>query len=90
MAAIVWGYAGLPPDQMSGRVMPNFQRALTTNVNDIEHTSFTGIDIVTIFFQSGATISSANAQVTAIEQTAPPLGRVAQALPLAGAAPHVA
>ena len=35
--AVVWQYTGLPPDQMSGRVMLQFQRALTTTVNDIEH-----------------------------------------------------
>ncbi|WP_295143621.1 efflux RND transporter permease subunit [uncultured Reyranella sp.] len=70
--AVVWQYTGLPPDQMSGRVMLNFQRALTTTVNDIEHiegTSYTGIGIVKIFFQPGVDISIANAQVTAISQT---------------------
>ena len=70
--AVVWGYTGLPPDQMSGRVMLNFQRALTTTVNDIEHiegTSYTGIGIVKVFFQPGVNISVANAQVTAIAQT---------------------
>lgn len=70
--AVVWSYTGLPPDQMSGRVMLNFQRALTTTVNDIEHiegTSYTGIGIVKIFFQPGTDINTANAQVTAISQT---------------------
>ena len=32
---VVWGYTGLPPDQMSGRIVTPFQRALTTTVNDI-------------------------------------------------------
>jgi CzcA family heavy metal efflux pump len=70
--AVVWNYTGLPPDQMSGRIMLNFQRALTTTVNDIEHiegTSYTGVGIVKIFFQPGTDISVANAQVTAIAQT---------------------
>ena len=70
--AVVWQYTGLPPDEMSGRVMLNFQRALTTTVNDIEHiegTSYTGVGIVKIFFQPGTNISIANAQVTAISQT---------------------
>jgi CzcA family heavy metal efflux pump len=70
--AVVWNYTGLPPDQMSGRIMLNFQRALTTTVNDIEHiegTSYTGVGIVKIFFQPGTNISVANAQVTAIAQT---------------------
>jgi multidrug efflux pump subunit AcrB len=70
--AVVWQYTGLPPDQMSGRVMLNFQRALTTTVNNIEHiegTSYTGVGIVKVFFQPGVDISIANAQVTAIAQT---------------------
>ena len=70
--AVVWQYTGLPPDQMSGRVMLHFQRSLTTTVNDIEHiegTSYTGVGIVKVFFQPGADISTANAQVTAISQT---------------------
>jgi len=70
--AVVWQYTGLPPDQMSGRVMLNFQRSLTTTVNDIEHiegTSYTGIGIVKVFFQPGTDIRTANAQVTAISQT---------------------
>ncbi len=52
--------------------MLNFQRALTTTVNDIEHiegTSYTGIGIVKVFFQPGTDIRTANAQVTAISQT---------------------
>jgi multidrug efflux pump subunit AcrB len=70
--AVVWTYTGLPPDEMSGRVMLNFQRALTTTVNDIEHiegTSYTGVGIVKVFFQPGVDINTANAQVTAIAQT---------------------
>ena len=70
--AVVWQYTGLPPDQMSGRVMLQFQRGLTTTVNDIEHiegTSYTGIGIVKVFFQPGTDIRTANAQVTAISQT---------------------
>ena len=49
-----------------------YQRALTTTVNDIAHieaTSLTGIGIVKVFFQPGADIRLANAQVTAISQT---------------------
>jgi multidrug efflux pump subunit AcrB len=70
--AVVWGYTGLPPDEMSGRVMLQFERALTTTVNNIEHieaTSYTGVGIVKVFFQPGTDISIANAQVTAIAQT---------------------
>ena len=70
--AVAWQYTGLPPDQMSGRITTQFERALTTTVNDIEHieaTSYTGFGIVKIFFQPSVNISTANAQVTAIAQT---------------------
>ena len=69
---VVWNYTGLPPDQMSGRIVTPFQRSLTTTVNDIEHivaNSYTGIGIVKIFFQPNVDIRTANAQVTAIAQT---------------------
>ena len=34
---VAWQYTGLPPDQMSGRIVTPYERALTTTVNDIEH-----------------------------------------------------
>jgi len=69
---VVWQYTGLPPDQMAGRIVTPFQRALTTTVNDIEHivaNSYNGVGIVKIFFQPNVDIRTANAQVTAISQT---------------------
>ncbi|UZE50561.1 efflux RND transporter permease subunit [Rhodopseudomonas sp. P2A-2r] len=69
---VIWGYTGLPPDQMAGRITTPFQRALTTTVNDIEHisaNSYAGFGIVKIFFQPNVDIRTANAQVTAISQT---------------------
>ncbi len=70
--SVVWQFTGMPPDQMSGRITTPFQRALTTTVNDIEHieaTSYNGVGVIKIFFQSYADIRTANAQVTAISQT---------------------
>ena len=70
--ATIWQYTGLPPAEMAGRMVTQFQRALTTTVNDIEHieaNSYTGVGIVKMFFQPGADIRTANAQVTAISQT---------------------
>jgi CzcA family heavy metal efflux pump len=70
--SVVWQYAGLPPDAMSGRIVTPYQRALTTTVNDIEHieaTAYTGFGIIKIFFQPNVDINTANAQVTAISQT---------------------
>jgi multidrug efflux pump subunit AcrB len=72
IVGVAWQYQGLPPDQMAGRVVTPFERALTTTVNDIEHieaSSYTTFGIVKIFFHPTVNIATANAQVTAISQT---------------------
>jgi multidrug efflux pump subunit AcrB len=69
---VAFQYTVLPPDQMSGRVITPFERALTTTVNDIEHiesNSYTTFGVVKIYFHSSVNIATANAQVTAIAQT---------------------
>jgi CzcA family heavy metal efflux pump len=69
--SVVWNYSGLAPDEMERRVVTNYERALTTTVNDIEHIesqSLTGVAVLKIFFQPGASIEAATAQVTAISQ----------------------
>jgi multidrug efflux pump subunit AcrB len=70
--AIVWQYGGLPPEEMEMRFTGNFERALTTTVNGIEHIesqSLYGVSVTKVFFQPGTKIEMANAQVTAISQT---------------------
>src|SRR5712672_3710472 len=70
--AVIWQYTGLPPDQMAGRMTTQFQRALTTTVNDIEHieaNSYNTISITKVFFQPNVDIRIANAQITAVSQT---------------------
>jgi multidrug efflux pump subunit AcrB len=70
--AVAWQYTGMPPDQMAGRMITPFEKALTTTVNDIEHieaSSYTTFGIVKIFFHPNVNIATANAQVTAISQT---------------------
>ena len=72
VVAVVWTYNGLPPDDMSGRVVYYFERSVTTQVNDIEHMesqSLTGYGVIKIFFQRGVNINAALAQVTAAAQT---------------------
>src|SRR3954467_9553260 len=56
---VVWNYTGLQPDEMERRIVTNYERALTTTVNDIEHIesqSLTGVAVIKIFFQPGAGI----------------------------------
>ncbi|HEX4021338.1 MAG TPA: efflux RND transporter permease subunit [Acidobacteriaceae bacterium] len=72
VVSIVWGYTGLSPDQMSTRITANFERALTTTVNNIEHIesqSLTGISVIKVFFHPGTDINAGLSQITAIGQT---------------------
>ena len=68
----VWTYNGLPPDDMSGRVIYYYERTLSAQVNDIQHIesqSLPGYGVVKIFFQPKVKIEAALAQVTAASQT---------------------
>ena len=72
VVGVAFQYTGLSPDEMAGRIVTPYERALTTTVNDIEHiesTSIPGMGIEKIYFQPDADIRLANAQVTAISQT---------------------
>lgn len=68
----VWSYNGISPDEMAGRIVTTYERALSTTVNNVEHIesqSLNGLGIVKIYFQPGTNVAVANAQVTAISQT---------------------
>jgi multidrug efflux pump subunit AcrB len=70
--AVAFQYQGLPADQMAGRIITPFERALTTTVNDIEHfeaNSYSTFGVVKIYFHPSVNIAAANAQVTAISQS---------------------
>ena len=72
VVAIIWGYTGLSPEDMSNRIIYGFERSITTTVNDIEHIesqSLTGISIVKVFFQPNADVTAAMAEITAVAQT---------------------
>jgi len=72
VVAVVWTYNGLPPDDMSGRVVYYYERALSAQVNDIEHIesqSLPGYGVVKVFFQPTVNINAALAQITAASQT---------------------
>jgi CzcA family heavy metal efflux pump len=69
--AVAWSYTGLDPEQMEGRITSVYERSLTTLVDNIEHiqsTSYNGLSVVKIFLQPGASLDTANAQVTAASQ----------------------
>src|SRR5689334_6697086 len=52
--SVIFNYGGLPPEEMEKRIVSNFERFVTTTVNDIEHTesqSLTGVAVLKIYFQ---------------------------------------
>jgi multidrug efflux pump subunit AcrB len=69
--AAAFNYIGLSAQEMEQRITSIYERSLTTTVNDIEHIesqSINGRAIIKIFFQPGADVKSAVAEVTAISQ----------------------
>src|ERR1700677_4785503 len=72
VVATVWGFTGLPPDEMAERITATYERSLTITVNDIEHIesqSLSGTAVVKTFFQPSVRPDMAMAQTTAIAQT---------------------
>jgi multidrug efflux pump subunit AcrB len=71
VVSVIWNYTGLSPEEMSNRIVFNYERSLTTTVNDIDHIesqSLAGIAVVKVFFHQGVQVANAIAQVTAISQ----------------------
>src|SRR5258706_2235939 len=69
--SIIWNYNGLSAQEMGQRISATNERVLTTTVNDIEHIesqSLAGVSVIKVFFQPGANIPTAIAQVTSVEQ----------------------
>ena len=72
VVTIVWTYGGLTPTEMEGRIVTVCERALTTTVNDIEHSeseSYQGVSVIKVYFQPTVKVELAVAQVTSIVQT---------------------
>src|SRR6266550_4187613 len=70
--AVAWQFTGLNPEEMEGRITTQYERILTTTVDNIEHiesTTVNGQAMVKIFLQPNAHLDTANAQVTAVSQT---------------------
>ncbi len=72
VVSVVWNYTGLSPEEMTGRITSNFERALTTTVDNVEHIesqTLVGISVVKIYFHPGTDVAAGVAQTTAIAQT---------------------
>jgi CzcA family heavy metal efflux pump len=71
VVAIGWTYTGLSPEELEGRLTSPYEKALTTLVDNIQHiesTTYNGTAVVKVFLQPGASLDTANAQVTAASQ----------------------
>src|SRR5215469_9929084 len=72
VVSVAWVYTGLNPEELEGRITAPYEKVLTTLVDNIEHiesTTYNGTAVVKIFLQPGASLDTANAQVTAASQT---------------------
>src|SRR5580658_7558780 len=68
--SVIYQYNGLSPEEMANRVVTQFERGVTTSVNDIEHIesqSYNGVAVIRIYFHPGARIELA--QVVANAQS---------------------
>jgi multidrug efflux pump subunit AcrB len=72
VVSVIWSYNGLPPEEMERRFATVYERSVSTTVNDIEHIesqSVSGVSVIKVFFQPGAKIEAAVAQMAAVSQT---------------------
>lgn len=68
VVSIVWSYNGFSAEDMAHRIASPYERALSSDVDDIEHIesqSLNGVSVIKVFFHPGADISRAVAQAAA-------------------------
>ncbi|WP_158821591.1 efflux RND transporter permease subunit [Granulicella sp. S156] len=71
VVSIAWQYTGLNPEELEGRLTTPYEKVLTTLVDNIEHiesTTINGQAIIKIYLQPGASLDTANAQVSAASE----------------------
>src|ERR1700680_4046905 len=69
---VVWNYPGLSAFDVERRMVFISERAYSTTVNGIEHIeseSMLGVGLLKVYFQPGADIASAIAQINAVSET---------------------
>src|SRR5437660_4228405 len=72
VVAVVWNYPGLSAEDMERRVVLISERAVSTTVNGIERiesTSIPGVGLLKVYFQPGAEIGAAIAQISSVSST---------------------
>src|ERR1700744_1466827 len=71
VVSVGWQYTGLNPEELEGRLTSPYEKALITLVDNIQHTEspeYNRTATVKVFLQPGASLDTANAQVTAASQ----------------------
>jgi len=66
VVSVVWQYNGLTPEEMEGRIVTQFERALTANVVGIEHIesqSHQNIGVVRVYFHPNVQVDLALSQI---------------------------
>jgi multidrug efflux pump subunit AcrB len=72
VAAVIWRYTGLLPEEMANRIVLFSERIAQTTVNDVEHTESQSVNstaVVKYFFQPNVDPDLSFAQITAVSQT---------------------
>jgi CzcA family heavy metal efflux pump len=72
IAAVIWRYTGLLPEEMANRIVLFSERSAQTSVNDVEHTESQSVNstaVVKFFFQPNANPDLSMAQIIATAQT---------------------
>src|SRR6202522_2790483 len=72
IAAVIWRYNGILPDEIANRIVLFSERVAQTTVNDVEHTESQSVNstaVVKYFFQPGVDPDLSFAQITAVSQT---------------------
>ena len=72
IAAVIWRYTGLLPEEMANRIVLFSERTAQTVVNDVEHTesqSLNGTAVVKYFFQPDVNQDLSFGQIIAVSQT---------------------
>jgi multidrug efflux pump subunit AcrB len=70
--SVVWSYNGLTSEDMAHRIVTPYERALTSDVDNIEHIesqSLNGVAVVKVFFHPGADITRAQTQSSTSAQS---------------------
>ncbi|RFU45436.1 efflux RND transporter permease subunit [Paraburkholderia sp. DHOC27] len=70
--SVVWSYNGMASEDLAHRIISPYERALTSDVGDIEHIesqSLNGVAVIKVFFHPGADITRAMTEASTSAQS---------------------